>query len=371
MLRSFVTLTGSIVVFATSTPASAQNWSLSNSPLYEFGDVEGDSPLGFGAVTGVVLVGARIIVADGQSHRLVFVNARSGAYRAAGRFGGGPGEFRTIASIQRCHPSKAYVYDPGALRLSVFSESGEFERALDVRDFSASGAPPYELTCNTSGAFLAVNRSPDPPPGVGPRRPRVALRVYVDSARSWSAGTIFASERYFDGSNDFPRPLGLRTSVALGRWFWVLGTGETDSVSVYALADSGKRLRTFSTGLVRRPVSQIMVRDFVDTQLRSRVGRADTTALRALYRSLEFPDRLPAFRRILVGQRDEIWVEEYPDPTASVVRWVVFTAQGRRLGQLTVPESFQLQAIEESTLIGVWRGSDDVLRVRGYSFRRE
>lgn len=371
MHRNVLAILGIMLCGIAHETAGAQRWTLSGSPTYEIGDEEGDTPLGFGSITGLVRIGGSIIVADGQSHRLVVVNPVTGAHRATGRFGGGPGEFRTVASLQRCHPTKAYVYDPGAMRLSIFAANGTFERALDVRDFSANGAPPYELACNAAGSILSVNRSPYPPAGIGPRRPTVALRVFVDSTRSWSAGRVHASERYFDGSSDFPRPLGLRTSVALGSAFWVVGTGETDSIAVYSLADSGAPVGAFSTALRRRPISPAMIRHFVDAQVHARIGRADTSAHRALYASMRFPERLPAYRRLLVGANDEIWIEHYPVPTDSEARWSVFTPQGKRLGELAVPASFQLEVVDESTVVGVWRGSDEVLRVRSYRYRRE
>lgn len=354
-----------------SVNALGQSWRLADTPRFEYGAAQGNTALAFGSIAGVLRLEGTLVVADGQSNHLVFIDERSGSHRVVGRVGSGPGEFRTIRSVMHCHPLKAYVYDPAAMRVSVFNARGVFERAIDVRGLSATGIPPYDLVCNSSGSFVAVNRAPNPPPIVGPRRPEVVVRVYVDSARSWSAGTTFATERYFDGSNDFPRPMGLRTSVAVGSRFWVVGTGDTDSVSVHPLEQAGPRTRVFSAGFPRRAITAAVARDYADAEIRARAGRADTSALRALYNSAGFPDRLPAYRRILVGPSDQIWVEQHPLPTDARVRWTVFTPQGRRLGQMDVPQEFRVEVVTDTVLIGVWQGEDDVLRIRGYVYSRE
>lgn len=358
------------LVCGVASSAQAQTWNLASEPLFETGTSAGDSDLGFGSIGGIVWLDGFLAIADVQANHVVLVDERTQTHRTVGRFGGGPGEFRTIRAVLKCSASRVFVYDPAVMRVSVFSTAGVFERAIDVRSLSTSGAPPYDLACSSSGHFVAVNRSPAPPGGIGPRRPEVALQVYPSSGRQWSGGRVPASERYFDGSNDFPRPFGMQTSVAVGSRFWVLGTSEGDSLSVFAVGDSGRLIGTIRTGFTRRSLTRKVIETYVNSAVAARAGRADTVALRTLYSELEYPELSPAYRRVLIGTNDEIWVEQYPVPGDATAQWAIFSPEGMQIGRLGVPGALRLEAVDADRVVGVWRGSDDVLRVRSYRYSR-
>lgn len=93
-------------------PAAAR-WHLSEQPIQKIGEVEGDSDKVLGTVAGAVrLQSGVLVVADGVNLNVRFYSPSGNLLRTAGRRGDGPGEFRTILSIRRCHGDQVYVYDP-------------------------------------------------------------------------------------------------------------------------------------------------------------------------------------------------------------------------------------------------------------------
>lgn len=360
-----------LILALASVESAAQaprSWRLAQQPAFSIGQRDGDSPAAFGNVVGVAEIGAGVVVADGQAMALKFFDRAGRSTSVSGRVGGGPGEYRTIKSIHRCGADSLFVYDPGAMRLSVLSSKGTYLRAIDVRSLSASGAPPYEIACNPNGVFAYTHRAPMPPSGVGPRRPSVAITLSSRDGGDVTLGTFPASERYFDGSNDFPRPFGKVTSVAVGTEIVVIGTGEGDSLLVVSLRDRARRVVR-----IIRPVRRLTsehISEFVADQLARRVGRADTASLRQFYSALEYPATLPPYRRIILDAADRLWVEDYALPGAKTVRWTILDREGRVLATLSCPSNFEFAEVGMNSVRGVWRDELGVQWIREYDIER-
>ena len=346
----------------------AKQWTLSPTPLVSIGSVDQGGPEMFGRVAGAVrLSTGDLAIADAQASEVRFFDARGRFRRAMGRSGDGPGEYRTISSVHRCAKDTIIVYDPSNLRLTVVSPAGALARTLDVRTIAGNNAPPYEMSCNEDGLFAFIHRSPAPPTGIGPRRPPVSI-VLARNGRIVPLGSFPAGERYFNGSNDAPRPLGKVTSVAIGRSVVYVGTGEGSEVAAYAM--NGTLIKRLS--IPGAPVR--LTRGDIDRYVRDRTARAaglsDTVALARYYRAIEYPEMLPAYRRLLADAQDRLWVEEYALPGASVVNWTIVAPSGAVVAKLRIPSAFEPTEVTASHVTGIWRDENAVPFVRTYAVVR-
>lgn len=330
----------------------------------------------FGRVAGAVRQSTGpLVIADGLSLDLRLFTDTGEPVKRVGRRGDGPGEFRTILSLRRCAGDTSFVYDPARLRVSVFGPDGALSRIIDVRATVQAAAPPYDFFCSRNGVLAFVHRAAAPPPRPGPHRPIVAITVIHRDGARVPLGTFPSSERYFDGSQDFPRPFGKVTSVAMASDAMYVGTGnhltgheDQFEIPVYSL--QGAQVRTVRGSLPRRRVTAAQIAGYVEDQVARRRGRGDQRTQRQFYRSLQYPETLPAYGRLLVDPMDNLWVEEYRPPGDSVGRWHVYGPTGWYVGAVNMPEGFDLLEAGRDYVLGVWRNPDQVEFVRLYALSR-
>jgi len=361
-------LCSAIALFATGLSAQpSPKWRIADVPTLSLGAVTGPGPVAFGNVTSAFRqTTGTIVVVDGLE--LKFFSPRGEFLRSSGRAGAGPGEFRTIRSARLCGADSTFVYDPALMRLSVFSPDGEYRRAIDVRTW-APARPPYDIVCNRAGVFALVHRSPAPPEGVGPRRPQVTLALVDGKGPASDLGAIPASERYFDGSNDFPRPLGKITSIGVGTDVLFIGTGDAYAIDVRT--HRGVARPSIREARPAEPVQKSHVDAFVAEQLERRARQPNLRELRELYHGIQYPKTFPAHGDLLVDDADNLWVEDYPKPDASQRRWAVFSKAGTPLAKVTLPAGFELLEVGAEYVLGRWRNDDGVVFVRQYQLLRQ
>jgi hypothetical protein len=88
---------------------------------------------------------------------------------------------------------------------------------------------------------------------------------------------------------------------------------------------------------------------------------------------VQFADHYPAFASLLGGPEGTLWVqhirtarqvkesgEEFDVQNVGAQDWDVFDAEGRFLGEATMPDRFQPLRVHGSHLYGVWRDELDV-----------
>ncbi len=354
---------------ALSLVAGQVDWKLSDQPIQVTGTPNGADAGILGRVVGVTrFKNGSLVVADRQSLSLHRFDTSGRSVGMIGRAGAGPGEFRTIQSMRRCAGDSLFVYDPSLLRISVFSPEGNFSRTIPLADAAGGGPPPYEFYCNENGVLALLHRSLAPPAGVGPRRPNVAVTIIQPNDRLVSVGTFPASERYFNGSEDFARPLGKQTSLAVGSTTLYIGTGDhvdaRDSVRIVGYSFQGNERIVIRDRFATVPLSARRLSAYIEQQASRRAGREEET--RGFYRSLEYPPTFPAYRNVLVDPTEHIWVEESPVPGDAISRWRVYSPKGLLHAAVRMPRSFQLMEIGSDYAVGVWRDEMDIETVRVY-----
>ncbi len=352
--------------FAAQSPA--QTWRVLDRPLLSIGSQNEEGPQSFGAITGATRLGSgTIVVADGKSLELRLFSQSGVPLKVIGRKGDGPGEFRSMAPIQRCAGDSVLVYDPVEFRISVFSPVGEFVRMGDLREWSANGLPPYEFACGRTGVLAFLHRSDAPPPRAGPMRSEVELSLVVRGGSVVSLGSFPASEQYYRPPGLGPRHLGKKTSIAVGSRSVYVGTADAFEIAEFSLG--GERVAT-----IREQRSPVEVRDaqvnaYIQEYLAARPRRASAQAITAAFRQLEWPKHYAAYGRLIVDSEDNLWVEEYPIPGKDVRDWTVYGG-GRRLALVRLPARFRLLEVGTDYVLGVWQDDLDVDYLRVYPLRK-
>lgn len=360
-------MTATLLLAAPSSiaaQAAARDWQLPSRPSLVIGDLNDTPERTFGRIAGVVrLSDGTIVAADQQALQVRFFGPDGRFIKAAGRTGGGPGEFRAMLSLHRCAGDTVVVYDPSALRLTYLGPRGDLIRTTSVQSMAEGGAPPYEVACNNSGQFLLVNRSPARPEGIGPRRLLLRLTLASTSASASPVliDTVRATERYFDGQNDFARPLGrVMAAVVGGSRAWV-STGDAGGLRAYDL--TGRSLGVVATAPgARVRITPAVLDRFIEDEL-DRNATGDRAARERLLRSLPYPAELPVYRRLLVDAQDRLWIETYPTPGATSIRWTVLSPTGQRIGAVNVPAEFRLHDAGVDGLVGAGLSEDGVPQI--------
>lgn len=380
-VRAGFLATVSVFVLLCGRPqVVAGQWQLSAQPTLSIDafDREGKEADGvrFGRIAGVVrLSTGTIAVADASNLTIALFTPQGALIRSTGRIGEGPGEFRTIASLRLCPADTLLVFDPALRRLTVFGPEGRLARTIDLGRTSP-GIRPYDVWCTSRGSILALNRTASPPSAIGPHRPAAALLLLTPGgALDRELDRLPGPERYFDGRQDFPRPLGRRTVVAVAGAMVYAGTEEVakarDSIAIraYHLPDGASRM--FRAGARRIPITARLVDRFIDEQIGFDDSGSNAANRRAYLRALDYPAFLPAYIRILAEHDGRIWVEGYRAPGAATRTWRVYQPDGHLLATVTVPGSLELSVVEPRGALGIWRDADGTESIRLYGLVRE
>lgn len=131
--RTSVVDSAGVTIVRSSAPAwsAGDGWRLAGAPDlivpsegdgYQLSDVQSAVRLGDGS----------LVVANGGENRLLFFDANGRLVDTAGRFGGGPGEFRNLTHVWRMRGDTLVAFDWLGSRISVW-DGPELERVAALR----------------------------------------------------------------------------------------------------------------------------------------------------------------------------------------------------------------------------------------------
>lgn len=346
-----------LAVLSEPVPGTAQDaWDLSDDPVTRLGTVEGDEAQQFGAITSAFLLDQGDLLVIDEKFLDVRLFSRDGTLRSrTGQAGDGPGEFRTIMSAHQCMGDTTYVYDPALARLSRFTPSGEFAGTLPVSDAADRGPPPRDFSCNSDGTLAWILRNPRKPE-MGPHRSPVTISLESPRGNTVDLGPFPGPERYFNGHNDFPRPMGRLTTAAVGPQAVYVGTGNYGPngrmLEIFVYSPSGHLRDTIRDRVSRREITSGHITTFIESKTRGMSGE-EGEKLRRFYRSLEYPEYFPAYDELLVDSKGQLWVQEFPIPGDETGTWRVYTPDGNRIATVNVPVDFQLTLVTDQHVVGV------------------
>jgi hypothetical protein len=341
-------------------------WKIGDAPTLRIGVVEGDSAYVFGEVVGAArLSDGRVVVADAHNHQLRYFEPGGKLLRTMGRQGSGPGEFQGISWINECGGDSVFVYDFVLQRISVFDPDGDLARSFHPRT-PVRGRGPARLACAPGGRFVVSTRSTDAVRRrVGPHRltaPVAVISQYGSVVHDF--GEFPGPDRYRHRNSDGPHPLGRDIALAVSADRVFIGTADAYEIGIFSLDGAQE-------GLIRldSPPRRVSRRDrdlYVQTQLAEIEDPNSRRRSAAWYRSLDFPEFLPAYMSFLTDPEGNLWVEEYLRPGERNPRWSVFSSTGHFMGTIEMPERFTAFQFGRDFVLGRWTDPLGTPFVRGY-----
>jgi hypothetical protein len=376
-----------VQIAESSDPAwgEAEGWRLSAEPIMQIGEAEGAAPYLLSGVNSATRLGdGTIVLTNSGSHELRFYDSDGRHIRAAGRKGGGPGEFEQLAWVSLLPADTLVAYDFSVRRLSYFSSEGAFVRSTSL-DAAATPDQPFLQVVSVfpDGSLVARFARPEDADRSGDglhREGAVFLRL---SSEGELRDTISAQpflDRYrisvtlpggTTGMTIRPPLFGRVQVAAIMGDRIVLGSNDGFELGVYTPDGALERLVRVRTE--PRPVSDAML----EANARERLASLETLRnqeLRPLMeRSMkETPHAatLPFYRQFMGDDAGNLWVLKYEAPGEPPGDWTIFDPEGRMLGDLTVPESFRPLHIGADFVLGVWSDELDVERVQMYGLEK-
>lgn len=369
-----------IVESAAPVWGEGQGWQVASMPEVVIGASsspdEGREEIPLYRVQGArFLPDGGIVVANaGTSEVMVFDNAGTLVRRFGGQ-GEGPGELRNIIGVHVCGGDSIAVHS--RLTLHLFDRDGTFGRREQFR-LGERVVPVQGVSTNCRRA-LVQQRSRVPPVNRQGFAEDVfawvdALSEAVDTVTT--AGLLEVWTRTFDGgARPWVIPWGTsgRTHATRDDQF-VVGNGRMPELRRY---DSTGDLQS----IVRwaghpEPVSARDRQRYSERRMEflawAPAGEPETRLLfPALDEYPEDPTHKPLFDRLLLDDRGGIWARVFPEesfglfdsrlpgPIVFTETWTLFDPTGVWLGDLTLPDRFELHDIDGDRLLGVARDSLD------------
>ncbi len=374
--RAAVEIRDSADVRIVENPATAEAgaWHLTDSPRVEIGGLEDDPNQQVYQVWDAVrLTDDRIVVVNGGTHELRFYDASGRFMQSAGREGEGPGEFRSLASLERFGGDSLLVWDRGTRRLSIFDSQGRFVRSFRLRDAGAAGSAE-PIGRFPDGALLARRGGIAPSPESGVHRDSTTLyRFGPDGALADSLGRHPYIETFVDHSLNvglMARPFGRHTSFAVARDGYLVATADRYEIRLYDAA--GQLRRSIRKLQAPRPLTAREIEDYRRRRLESIPDGARDRFTRVLD-AVPFPETRPPYERVMVARTGHIWVAEGASGSDATEGspWTVLDPDGRIVAMVRTPSGFYPFEIGRDYVLGRARDELDVESVRLYGLSNE
>jgi len=329
------------------------------------------------------LADGRIVVADGGSLQLRFFDSTGIILDSVGGRGHGPGEFTSLRDLSVLLGDTLAVRS-GSWTVSFFDGRGRFLRRVEAFDPAKGMASGIKIIYAVLGdQALVIGPPPSPtPPGMVTR--------WVDSVPL----TILRRDA------DAPAPLGTFPVMAMARegtqpgppWFGAIGVFVGGDSTLYAGYGDEYAIRELTPdGTVRRIIRRRwtpvrVTQHDIDTYAAEWVkhwGRGSSAAVEKQRRDLlddAYAEEVPAFSQLIADRTSRLWVREphlADAPGSGGLNslplvpsvWSVFDAQGRWLGDVTMPARFSPTDIGADYVLGVAVDADGVETVVRYALR--
>ncbi len=350
-----------IVTNSSHLLSTVPRWSLVEDSLLTVGLQSRDAPVFFRVTDILPLPGEEVAILDAGTCEVSILDGMGRLVGRLGREGDGPGEFRAPSSFVLLPPDSIGVYDASLDRFSVFERTGALARVARVEDVPIKGG--FErIYPSTTGNFLLITR-------FGYTADRDIEGIFRDRAectrvsgagqKTGSCGGFSGAELYIDnGKMGFPF-FGADTYVATSGDLLIVGTAE--ETEWRGFTQEGVLTKIARWPDHERTVTQDRVDRLIDT-LASQLFPEQTAQWRDVLSERLWSPRVPAYQDVLASGWGEIWVGEYPDPTADYLelppparRWLVFRASGELIGALETASGFQPLALGPDAVFGVFR----------------
>jgi hypothetical protein len=180
------------------------HWRVSDEPVLKIGVVDGSPQYQLHQVQDVRrLEDGRIVVANGGTQEIRFFDSEGRYLSTSGSAGDGPGEFRSLASVDVLPGDSLLAFDAGNGRATVLGPAGMYTRFWIVENPSRGVFPAKALALSDGTVLVAYfrGRMPGDPPGVF-RQSAPVVRYssegeILNSLAELPGGEWYYSEKYF------------------------------------------------------------------------------------------------------------------------------------------------------------------------------
>jgi hypothetical protein len=346
-------------------PSDNKRFELPAVEVTRIGSLDGPDVTVFGRITGVELsTDGRIFVVDGQSSQVrAFLPDGTLAF-TFGRSGGGPGEFRDPRGIVRSPAGTLWIMDRGNQRYTEISEAGELLATYPrmVPTFGTNWEGRFDHAGMLYDAATLASAT-------GTQHLFIGYTVVQDDILPADTFRLPAStEAAFHVRAPFgllylPVPFAPQVSWAFdgddGVW-----TGDGESFRVRRQNLRGDTTLVVELDMQRLPVTSFD-RQFAVTDLTTTLQDVGAPV------SIDFgriPAEHPAFGRLLVDDRQHLWVArpDVPHLNREGVRstFDVFSPEGVYIGHVTLPLFADRPVAFRGDLVaGITLSDDDVPQV--------
>jgi hypothetical protein len=354
--------------------AAREKWRISDTPLLTIGLMDGPPEYQLHQIRSAVrLADGRIAMTDGRTSELRIYGPDGRHLVSAGGSGGGPGEFRYIGDLLPIGDSIG-VWDPIAMRLTVFGTDGGIGRSLNLGE-----GPEGAILAGSSRVGTLTFGQAVYPTAPAPTSPSAGIRpgpeiVYTRHTADGAPIDTVVRIRAADSVHPLPGRLASASFAPVPRLVArgdriVSGGGERYELEFRA-ADG--RLLT----IARIPHTPERVTEehlaVVDRRRRAEAPPDYAARLPAL-RAADFAEYFPAYGDFHIDAAGHVWVMEYPRPSQDVGALAVnvFDPDGIWLATLSVPGGLVVHDVGDDYLLGMWRDELDVEYLQLYEVSRE
>jgi len=365
-------------------------WPMSREPVIEIG-VEQDGPTFFRVTAVALLRDRRVVVGTNTPPEARVFNSTGRVVGTLGGPGEGPGEFSTVTSVVPFAHDSIAVWDENRLRLSVFTPEGELIREVDLSELvlpspvavgNVFNPAAFSHLLHSTSASHFVFQVGAFGPGSGVHRAEASsYRITTEGEALATFGPFPGWATYRDEMGLAPYPFGTETyGVALHDTL-VIGTAERSELHYYG--PDGTPVRVVRWPEPDRTVAGPRLErwtEWLDTVL-AEMPPQQADVFQGVFESMPQPERFPAYADLLVSDRGEIWVGDYPGqlgllglgdspPRMPQRSWQVLGADGLVKAMVATPEGFVPHAVLEGLIWGVFTDELEVESVRAYEVSR-
>ena len=346
------------------------SWRLDSLPMLALG-ADPDPDQQFYGIAGVQgLRDGGIMVVNGGTQELRFLDAEGRLVRSVGRKGEGPGEFLEPALVRRVEGDSLLLWDIGLRRLQLFSPDGVDSRTVPLADWpwGAGALPPVGAVANRLLIRKTRPIGPDHISGSGAKVDSVSF-VWLDPGTGETTLLFLRSLWFLFRTPSNPPvlsiiPFTVRPAGTVIENGALITEGTNPEIRHYG--PDGRLRQIDRIAGPNRPVTEEGLRAYVASQVAPEF--IDQTL--DLYHGMPIPAELPWFDELKVDATGLVWAHIYEPDRSRPKVWVVFDKDGRALGTVSTPSDLKVEWIGEDRILGVWLDELGIEYVHEYGLVR-
>ncbi len=361
---------------------AGKGWTLGEAPTLELA-APAAAPMR-APMEALRLSDGRFIVADGQPPSVRFFGADGRWLYDVGTEADGRAKLESIYELAVGKGDTVMAYDLATRHALFYDPNGAFVTAVEAKpELAPAGVNGFMPKGLAPDGRVLLQRSETPFPFPG-----AAWSILPDSTTLYwqgrsgaledSSGRLLAGESFgFEVQTGktttvlapLSRPLGADARVAAGMDLVWVATGS--GWELRGMDPHGKVVRIIRLDRAAQLVTPALRDTFI---ARYRVRRANAGVVQRQFAAAmdraPFPDTLPAFMSLFVGRDSTLWLQHAGLleglPGDGMLDWTVIGADGRWLGDITMPAGFRPTDAGHGWLLGLWSDRASPTRVRLY-----